>query len=192
MTRDATDLAYSPATGGVCLRHCREPTEVHPFRWGPQRMGWLYSCPAGAVSTAVVEGGASWPSPNAFARFIRSSLLTRAPVRVRDFRAASRYGPELGSEIERGGPSSEPRPPLRLIYWRLYPWKVRGQPRSLFVCFRHGEGTVRFFVADPTPGNRGCPECARSSDVRPRTTEKGKPHFRKAATRRAASRTRRR
>ncbi len=153
-SRPAASL-YVPAASGRCLYHCTARTRPHLLSTPRRRIGWVYACPAGTVSTAVLLGNARRPSPAAARRFLQSRLFRPERVSLRDLRAATRHGPELGLPTER---ALEDRPSaIRLLYWRRYPRKAGRRYSYLYACFRHGAGDVRFYAA--TSDRIHCPWC---------------------------------
>jgi hypothetical protein len=115
--------------------------------------------------TTYTEWSSTDPTPT-MQRFARGHTSPPSLVRRWDLRLASRHGPELGIPAERGLAKVRPPRPLRTVYWRLYPFKKKdGSVHRLFACFRHGRGTVRFFVAPGDARSPRCPLC------RPRGTK---------------------
>ena len=147
------------ASEGRCLSHC--DSSARPRTIGPpgQPSGWVYACPQGAVSTVVWFGGDRRPDPALIQRYLELRTDVPRRVRPRDFRAATRNGPELGREAERWIKASGYRGPFRLLYWRLYGWKEDSRRHALFACFRHGAGEVRFFGAENRRRRPTCPFC---------------------------------
>ncbi len=149
--------AAVPATGGPCFGHCKAPTRAHPVSLGAGGPAWVYACPEGVVSV-VIAAGERRPDPATLRSALRARTRPPSTVRLRDFRSASRYGPELGRPSERALARSGR--PIRLLYWRVYPWKVGDRPYSLFACFRHGPSGIRFYAAERVPKQPPCPFCS--------------------------------
>jgi hypothetical protein len=146
--------------GGRCYRHC--DGAVTPRRLPSSMPGvWTaYACPLGVVSvTSYAAWGPAFPTAGvrqALRRWARPATLARP----HDLRAASRHGPELGRPAERFLAKSGRRFPIRVVYWRVYPFKARdGSERRLFVCLRRTHPGPVFFVADPALGRPPCPAC---------------------------------
>jgi hypothetical protein len=149
-------------TSARCYRHCGRPVRGRTIRApGP---GWLcvYACPGGAVSvTTYTERTLRDPTPT-LQRFARSRTSPPSLVRRWDLRLATRHGPELGRNAERLLARAHPSRPVRTVYWRRYPYRsADARAWRLFACFRHGAGTVRFFVAPAEAESPRCPKCPR-------------------------------
>ncbi len=143
-----------------CSRHCDRPIRARTV--AVRAPGWLsvYACPGGAVSVTTYTVWASVDPTPTMTRLARSLTSPPSLVRRWDLRLASRHGPELGLPAERYLAKVRPPRPLRTIYWRLYPFKNKdGSLRRLFACFRHGRGTVRFFLAAGDAQSPLCPRC---------------------------------
>ena len=145
-----------------CYRHCQQPVRGFAF---PSRLpgNWqIYACPRGAVSvTAYVERTTGDPTRKVW-EVLRHRAVPPALVTHHDLRLATRHGPELGRTAERVLARIRPPRTLRVVYWRLYPFRGRdGVERRLFVCRRHGAARPVFYV-DRAGASRGeCPICAR-------------------------------
>ncbi|MCI4352125.1 MAG: hypothetical protein L3K14_01875 [Thermoplasmata archaeon] len=111
------------------------------------------------MSTVIFLGGHRRPSPAVVRRYLQSRTEGSERVQLRDLRAATRHGPELGPEAEPmvGGPGAGG--PIRLLYWRRYPRKIGRGHSFLYACFRHGAGEVRFYPALKSPRAPDCPFC---------------------------------
>ncbi len=148
--------------GGRCYRHCEGP--VRPRRIASPLPGvWtVRACPSGVVS---VTSYAEWTARNPTAdvrRLLERWTVPRRLVRGWDLRLATRRGAELGRRAERF--LAEHRPPrgVRVVYWRVYPFRARdGSERRLFVCARPRHPGPVFFAADPAKGVPDCPRCGR-------------------------------
>jgi hypothetical protein len=154
---------------GRCYRHCDQPIRTLSLK-SPLPGAWtVRACPSGVVSvTTYAEWGKRNPS-TAVRAMLRRWARPAALVRSWDLRLASRHGPELGRSAERFLARARPPRPVRIVYWRVYPFRARdGGERRLFVCARRSHPTPVFFAADPTKGLAGCPECARRPGVGPR------------------------
>jgi hypothetical protein len=154
--------------GGHCYRHCGRPTEVRRVRSRLPGTWHVRACPSGVVSvTAYAEWTRRDPT-RAVQSVLRQWTVPRSLVRVRDLRLATRHGPELGRAAERYLAAVRPARGVRVVYWRVYPFRARdGTERRLFVCCRRGHRSPVFFVSSPTAKSWGCPVCARH---RTRTT----------------------
>jgi hypothetical protein len=144
-----------------CYRHCDRPVRGRSATI--RTPGWLcvYACPGGSVSVVTYTEWTNRDPTSTMARFARSHTSPPSLVRAWDLRAARRHGPELGPAAERFLARAHPPRDLRTVYWRLYPFRRKdGSVRRLFACFRHGRGSVRFFVA---PGDAQSPPCPRCS-----------------------------
>ncbi len=152
------------APGGRCYRHCGQP--VRPIRLASPLPGtWtVYACPSGVVSvTTYVERGGADRSPVVLTALRR---WTVPPSRVRrwDLRTATRHGPELGPAAERRLARERPPTPIRVVYWRLYPFRGRdGAERRLFLCTGPGHRGPVFFTARPEVGRDACPRARRTT-----------------------------
>ncbi|MCL4309015.1 MAG: hypothetical protein M1126_06650 [Candidatus Thermoplasmatota archaeon] len=122
----------------------------------------IRACPSGVVSvTTYAEWGSRDPTPRV-RRTLRGWSVPASLVRARDLRVATRHGPELGRAAERFLARSRPRRDVRVVYWRVYPFRARdGSDRRLFVCYRRKHATPVFFVQDPKDTSWRCPICAR-------------------------------
>lgn len=147
-----------------CYRHCRGAVRAHTLS-SPFPGYWqVYACPGGVVSlTSYVELTRRNLSPNVL-RFLRARTHPASLVRNHDLRTASRHGPELGRAAERLMARRRPSRPLRVVYWRVYPFRGRdGSEQRLFVCFRHGRSQPVFYPY-PAASLRGdCPVCAAAA-----------------------------
>ncbi len=170
--RGAVPLALARALRpppGKCYHHCGRLVRATsiasplPGRWQ------VYACPSGVVSvTSYVEWTRRDPSAAARAFLARRTIPATA-VRARDLRLATRHGPELGRPVEQILRAAERRP-MRVVYWRLYPFKARdGTERRLFVCLRRRHTGPVFFPASPTDGRARCPVCAAGRKRRARS-----------------------
>ncbi|MGA8276094.1 MAG: hypothetical protein WB852_07375 [Thermoplasmata archaeon] len=147
-------------TSPHCYRHCDRPLRGRTA--SIRAPGWLcvYACPGGAVSVVTyTEWAAADPTPTLM-RFARGHTSPPSLVRRWDLRLARRHGPELGLAAERFLARAQPPHPVWTVYWRLYPFKRKdGSVHRLFACFRHGRGSVRFFVAPGDARSPPCPLC---------------------------------
>jgi hypothetical protein len=143
-----------------CGRHCQTPLTGHRLESGRSGYWQVYACRGGAVSiTSYAERTSRDPTED-----VRSFLRRRAHpsnlVTRHDLRLATRHGPELGRSAERFLARSRPRRPVRVVYWRLYPFRDRkGESRRLFACFRHGREGPVFFSDAATAPQGTCPIC---------------------------------
>ncbi|MGI0071869.1 MAG: hypothetical protein ACRECT_07405 [Thermoplasmata archaeon] len=154
--------------GGKCYRHCDRPVSTRRL---PSRLPGIWSvraCPAGVVSvTSYVEWARRDPTPTVRAT-LRRWTLPPSLVHRWDLRLATRHGPELGRAAERRLGQVRPSRGIRVVYWRVYPFRARdGTARRLFVCRRSHPDPV-FFAAGPTSSSAECPICAGRRRTRAR------------------------
>lgn len=146
-------------TGATCYRHCSEPVRPHRLAGALPGLAQVFACPSGVVSvTSYVEWSRRDPSA-AFQRYLTRHAVPSSRVRRHDLRLATRHGPELGRIAERRlrRPGT---PPLRVVYWRVYPFRDgTGIEHRLFVCRRRGHPGPVFYTAPSTEGDRLCPVC---------------------------------
>jgi hypothetical protein len=147
------------ADSGNCLYHCSGRTRPHAIANSRRTLGWVYTCPGGAVSTVTFLGGARRPSPARILQYIQSRTERTERVRARDLRVATRHGPELGAAAERWAAGPGNHAPIHLLYWRRYPQKVGRGHSFMFACFEHGAGEVRFYPATGARPASRCPFC---------------------------------
>jgi hypothetical protein len=153
--------------GGTCYRHCKGAIRTRRLSSDLPGTWSVRACPSGVVSvTTYAEWSRRDPTP-----WVQRALKrwTVPPSRVRkwDLRLATRRGPELGREAERFLGAVRPARPLRVVYWRVYPFRARdGTERRLFVCLRRSHDSPVFYFASPTDRARICPICqeARARD----------------------------
>ncbi|HTT44601.1 MAG TPA: hypothetical protein VMH38_01110 [Thermoplasmata archaeon] len=149
--------------GGSCYRHCDRPIRARAVPSLLPGLLYVRACPLGVVS---VTSYAEWTRRNPIAsvrRLLRQWSEPPSLVRDRDLRLATRHGPELGHSAERFLSRQRPRRGVRVVYWRVYPFRDRkGAERRLFVCFRRRHPHPVFFAASPTEVPAPCPACARS------------------------------
>jgi hypothetical protein len=156
-------LSALASPGGTCYGHCDRP--IRARRIGSPLPGvWtVRACPTGVVSvTAYVDRSGRDLTP-AVRTALRRWTVPPALVRTRDLRTATRHGPELGRAAERALARHAPSRPVRVVYWRVYPFEgPDGSDRRLFACFRRAHASPVFFAGDPArPAGGGCPVCAR-------------------------------
>jgi len=151
------------ASSGTCLYHCSSRTRPHSIATASGPIGWVYTCPGGAVSTVAFLGGPRRPSPARTQRYLQSRMDAER-VKPRDLRAATRQGPELGKAAERWVAGPGAGAPIHLLYWRRYPRKVGRRYSFLYACFQHGAGEVRFYAAPKSARPPECPFC-RAAEV---------------------------
>jgi hypothetical protein len=151
------------APGGTCYRHCERPIRVRTVPSALPGLWQVRVCPSGVVSvTSYAEWSKRNPTP-AVARTLRRWTRPRSRVRRWDLRLATRRGPELGRPVERLLRTTRSRGSIRVVYWRLYPFRARdGTARRLFACFHHGHASPLFFTADPAKAAWDCPACPPS------------------------------
>lgn len=149
------------AAGGTCYRHCDRPIRTRRLRSALPGVWTVRACPSGVVSVTAYAEWTSRDPTEAARRALRRWTVPPTLVRRWDLRLATRHGPELGAEAERFLASVRPRRGLRVVYWRVYPFRGRdGGERRLFVCFRRGHPAPRFFAAPPAGAPPRCPACA--------------------------------
>ncbi len=147
--------------GGKCYRHCDRPIRSRRIASHLPGTWTVRACPSGIVSvTSYAEWSRRDPTPA-----VRSTLqrwtVPRSLVRLWDLRLATRHGPELGRAAERFLAAARPRRGVRVVYWRVYPFRARdGTDRRLFVCFRRRHASPVFYAASPSAKSSGCPVCA--------------------------------
>lgn len=147
--------------GGRCYRHCDLPIRTRRVSSRLPGTFRIRACPSGVVSvTAYYEWTRRDPTPSV-RRTLREWTIPPSLVRSWDLRLATRHGPELGRAAEQFLEKARPRRGVRVVYWRVYPFKSRsGAERRLFVCVRKAHATPVFFAASPTAKHGGCPVCA--------------------------------
>ena len=155
-------VALRPASA-KCYRHCGLPVRAHRLTSVLPGLLEVYTCPAGVVSlTSYAEWSRSDPTARLSA-YLKSHTVPAALLKRRDLRGATRHGPELGRVAERLLARSRPRRPVRVVYWRVYPFRGRdGAERRLFACLRHGARAPVFFASPSTGTVKDCPTCARA------------------------------
>jgi len=148
--------------GGKCYRHCDGPIRTRRVPSGLPGVWQVRACPSGVVSvTTYSEWTRRNPTPDVRAT-LRRWTVPPSLVRAWDLRLATRHGPELGHPAERMLAKARPRRGVRVVYWRVYPFRGRdGTERRLFVCWRPAHPSPVFFAASPESGSRACPRCAR-------------------------------
>lgn len=161
MTLSGAQLGrFVRSPSGRCLYHCSRPTRPRVIAGPKGSSGWVYTCPTGTVSTVVFLGGTRRLSPVRIRQYLNARMDRSERVLVRDLRAASRHGPELGRSAERRMTRGAGTV-AHLLYWRRYPRKVGRRYSYLYACFRHGPGEVRFFPAGSNASRSPlCPFCA--------------------------------
>ena len=149
-----------------CYRHCdrRAPPRALP---GPLPGQWrVYACPSGVVSVASY---AEWTNRDPTRRvlsFLRRSAVPSSLVRPTDLRLATRHGPEMGAAAEQRLAARRPHRDVRVVYWRIYPFKAPdGTEHRLFICRRKNHSRPVFYSAPGEPGETACPVCARRRTV---------------------------
>jgi hypothetical protein len=146
----------------TCHAHCKGRVVSHLVRSGLVGEMRVLACPGGAVSLTSYEEWSNRDPTPAVARELRRRAKPASLVRAHDLRTASRHGPELGRAAERALARARPVTPVRVVYWRVYPFRRRGVGHRLFACFRHGAGTVVFYAAPTATGTDDCPVCRRT------------------------------
>ena len=122
----------------------------------------MRACPSGVVSvTSYAEWTRRDPTLSVRAQ-LRRWTVPATLVRRWDLRLATRRGPELGRAAERFLAAHSPKRGVRVVYWRVYPFRGRdGKERRLFVCARTDHRSPVFFTALSTDPAPICPLCAR-------------------------------
>jgi len=148
--------------GGKCYRHCDRPVRSRRFSSRLPGTWHVRACPSGIVSvTTYAEWTRRDPTRTA-RRAFRRWTVPPSLVRLRVLRIATRHGPELGRAAERELAATRPPRGVRVVYWRLYPFRARdGTERRLFACFRRTHPSPVFFASSPAAKTWGCPVCAR-------------------------------
>jgi hypothetical protein len=148
--------------GGKCYRHCDRPIRTRRLRSSLPGTLQVRACPSGVVSVTVYAEWTGRDPTESVRRTLRRWTVPPSLVRSWDLRLASRRGPELGRVAERYLAARRPNRPVRVVYWRVYPFRNRaGAERRLFVCLRRRHRSPVFFAASPTAPSPGCPVCAR-------------------------------
>lgn len=160
--------ALRPASAR-CYRHCKKPVSAWTLATSLPGLWQVYACPGGAVS---VTSYAHWspvdPTP-AVRAYLRRHTWPGSLVTLRDLRVATRHGPELGRSVERFLARGRPRRAVRVVYWRVYPFRARnGSEQRLFVCQRHGRSRPVFFPSLATSDRWDCPVCTGRVSAPPR------------------------
>jgi len=151
------------APGGHCYRHCDRP--IRTLRPKSRLPGsWqVRACPSGVVSVTVYAEWTRRDPTSAVRETLRRSTVPASLVRRWDLRVATRHGPELGGAAERFLSAQRPRRGVRVVYWRVYPFRGRdGKERRLFVCARTAHRFPVFFAALSSATAPECPVCAPS------------------------------
>lgn len=150
--------------GGHCYRHCDGRIRSVHLRSGLPGVWTVRACPTGVVS---VTSYAEWTGRDPLRdvqRALQRATFPKTLVRRWDLRTATREGPELGREAERFLARQRPRRGLRVVYWRVYPFKAKdATERRLMLCRRRAHAHPVFFAGDPSSAEWGCPICARRS-----------------------------
>jgi len=150
--------------GGSCYRHCDRPLRIRRFASRLPGTWQVRACPSGVVSVTVYT---EWTrrDPTASARTeLKRRTVPPSLVTSWDLRLATRHGPELGRSAERFLARARPRRGVRVVYWRVYPFRGRdGKERRLFVCFRRGHPSPVFYAAAPDSEANRCPVCVRAA-----------------------------
>jgi hypothetical protein len=155
--------------GGKCYRHCDRPVRVRTISSVLPGDWQVRTCPSGVVSlTSYAEWSRRDPT-RAVRRILEGWTAPRKLVRAWDLRLATRHGPELGRAAERFLATSGTAKVVRVVYWRVYPFRARdGSERRLFVCLRRTHRAPVFFAAPTTSDSRTCPVCGRTARARRR------------------------
>lgn len=148
--------------GGRCYRHCKGPIRTRRLRSPLPGLWQVRACPSGVVSVTTYTEWTRRDPTGVVRRTLRRWTAPPSLVRSRDLRLATRHGPELGRAAERLLAATRPSRGVRVVYWRVYPFRGRdGSERRLFVCFRRVHRSPVFFARAPTAKSWDCPGCAR-------------------------------
>ena len=148
--------------GGRCYRHCDRP--IRTRRIGSRLPGLWYvrACPSGVVSVTIYAEWTRRDPTRSVQHALRDWTVPPSRVRLRDLRLATRHGPELGRAAERLLATARGRRGVRVVYWRVYPFRARDKTeRRLFVCFRRAHRSPVFFVSASKAKGPRCPVCTR-------------------------------
>jgi hypothetical protein len=161
-TLPAAVRAALRSPGGKCYRHCDQPIRVRSVSSRLPGTWQVRACPSGVVSVTTYTKSTRGDPTAKVRRELRRWTVPPTLVRAWDLRIATRHGPELGRAAERAMRKARPTRSVRVVYWRVYPFRGRdGTERRLFVCFRRNHPSPVFFAASPTAKTWGCPVCAR-------------------------------
>jgi hypothetical protein len=157
-------VAALESTGAKCYRHCDRPLRTRRLRSRLPGVWRVRACPSGVVSvTDYIEWTRRDPTWDVGVQ-LRRWTVPPTVVRSRDLRLATRHGPELGRAAERLLGSVRPTRGVRVVYWRVYPFRGKdGTERRLLVCLRRTHSSPVFFASAPSADSWGCPVCARRS-----------------------------
>jgi hypothetical protein len=148
--------------GGRCYRHCDRPIRTHRLESRLTGAWRVRACPSGVVSVTVYAEWTRRDPTSSVRAELRRWTIPPSLVRWWDLRLATRHGPELGRAAERFLARQRPKRGVRVVYWRVYPFRARdGSERRLFACFRRTHQSPVFYAASPTAPTSGCPVCAR-------------------------------
>lgn len=162
------------ASEGRCYRHCDQGVRARTAATPLPGVFQVLACPSGVVSVAMYSEWSRRDASRSVAAFLRTRTRPASLVRATDLRLATRHGPELGPRAERLLERDPRRRPVRVVYWRVYPFQdAKGVDQRLFVCHRRAHTSPLFYAAPSEGGERACPGCAarapRSSGARRRT-----------------------
>ena len=151
--------------GGRCYRHCDRPIRTHRLKSRLPGTWRVRACPSGVVSVTVYAEWTRRDPTSAVRAELRRWTTPSSLVRSWDLRLATRHGPELGRAAERYLAKHRPQRSVRVVYWRVYPFRARdGSERRLFACFRRTHPSPVFYAAPPTVSTSGCPVCTRRTN----------------------------
>ncbi|HKN07631.1 MAG TPA: hypothetical protein VJ021_08590 [Thermoplasmata archaeon] len=157
-----TVRAALQSPGGKCYRHCDRPIRTRRLSSRLPGTWQVRACPSGVVSVTTYTEGTRGDPTAKVRSVLRRWAVPPTLVRSWDLRIATRHGPELGRAAERVLRRARPTRSVRVVYWRVYPFRGRdGAERRLFVCFRRTHPAPVFFAASPASQAWGCPTCAR-------------------------------
>ncbi|MGD0250801.1 MAG: hypothetical protein ABSB97_07970 [Thermoplasmata archaeon] len=147
---------------GQCYRHCDRPLRMRRLSSRLPGIWHVRACPSGVVSVTTYAEWTRRDPIQAVRNTLRRWTVPPSLLRSSDLRIATRHGPELGPAAERELSATRPARGVRVVYWRLYPFRARdGTERRLFVCVRRAHPSPVFFALSPTAKTWGCPVCAR-------------------------------
>jgi hypothetical protein len=148
--------------GGMCYRHCDRPVRGRRISSALPGTWTVRACPSGVVSVTTYAERSGRDPTSVVRTALRKWSVPPTLVRSWDLRTATRHGPELGRAAERLLARSAPPRKVRVVYWRVYPYRARdGTARRLFVCLRRKHASPVFFGGDPARAAAVCPVCAR-------------------------------
>ena len=154
-----------------CYRHCDRPVRLRPIATGGPGLWRVHACPSGVVSLVTYTEWTDRDPSVGVRTVLRRWTRPANRVRTADLRLATRHGPELGIVAERVLARDPRRRPIRIVYWRVYPFQgPDGRDHRLFVFFFNYKGFTLIYTAPADGGTTLCPGCA----LRTRTGRSGR------------------